>query len=176
MDDWKKIIGAGAPTIATALGGPLAGMATKAIAGAILGDENASEKDLAAAITGASPDQLAALKKVDADFQSRMKELDVDLERIAMQDRDSARRREAAVKDWMPKVLATIVVAGFLGTVFMVLGGYVHGLRDPMMATTVGTLIGYVSSKADQIVGYYFGSSASSARKTDLLESQTAKK
>ena len=32
MIDWKKIVGSVAPVIATALGGPLAGVATKAVA------------------------------------------------------------------------------------------------------------------------------------------------
>ena len=124
---------------------------------------------MALAINNATPEQLAALKRADNDFLVQMKQLDIDLERISSDDRDSARRREATVKDLMPKILASLVVAGFLVTVFLVLTGYVEGMKDPMMATTVGTLIGYVSSKADQIIGYYFGSSASSAAKTSLL-------
>jgi hypothetical protein len=35
--DWKKIVGAVAPTLATALGGPLAGMAAAAVSDALLG-------------------------------------------------------------------------------------------------------------------------------------------
>jgi len=32
-----------------------------------------------------------------------------------------------------------------------------------------GTLVGYLSAKAEQVLAYYFGSTAGSARKTELL-------
>ena len=167
--DFMKVIGAVAPTLATAMGGPLAGMAVTAIAGALGLPVDANKDDLAKAVASATPEQLVALKKVDNDFAVRMKELDIDLEKIAAGDRDSARRREASVKDFMPRLLAFLVVGGFMGTVFAVLLGYVDGMKDPMMATTVGTLIGFVSAKAEQVIAYYFGSSNSSQQKTALL-------
>ena len=167
--DFMKVIGAVAPTLATAMGGPLAGMAVTAIAGALGLPVDADKNDIAKAVAGASPEQLVALKKVDNDFAVRMKELDIDLEKIAASDRDSARRREAQVRDWMPRVLAFVVVAGFMATVFLVLLGYVDGMKDPLMATTTGTIIGFVSAKCEQVVAYYFGSSSSSQQKTQML-------
>lgn len=167
--DLLKIVGAVAPTIATAIGGPLGGMAMKVVADVLGLPADSSEKDVSKAMASATPDQLLALKQADQDFAVRMRELDIDLEKIAASDRDSARRREAQVRDWMPRVLAFVIVAGFMGTVFMVLLGYVEGMKDPLMATTVGTLIGFVSAKAEQVVAYYFGSSSSSQQKTQLL-------
>lgn len=167
--DLLKIVGAVAPTLATAIGGPLGGMAMKVVAEVLGLPANSSEKDVSKAMAAATPDQLLALKQADQDFAVRMRELDIDLEKIAASDRDSARRREAQVRDWMPRVLAFVIVAGFMGTVFMVLLGYVEGMKDPLMATTVGTLIGFVSAKAEQVVAYYFGSSSSSQQKTQLL-------
>lgn len=167
--DLLKIVGAVAPTIATAIGGPLGGMAMKVVAEVLGLPADSSEKDVSKAMAAATPDQLLALKQADQDFAVRMRELDIDLEKIAASDRDSARRREAQVRDWMPRVLAFVIVAGFMGTVFMVLLGYVEGMKDPLMATTVGTLIGFVSAKAEQVVAYYFGSSSSSQQKTQLL-------
>lgn len=169
--DWKRLLGTVAPTIATAIGGPFAGLAVKAIGTALGLGEGASEADIAAKLAGATPADLLALKKADQEFALEMKKLDVDLERIAGADRDSARKREAEVKDWTPRILAAVVVGGFLGTVYMVLAGYVDGLKDPMTATLTGTLIGYVSAKADQVVSYYFGSSASSKAKDETIKS-----
>ena len=167
--DLLKIVGAVAPTIATAIGGPLGGMAMKVVAEVLGLPGDSSEKDVAKAMASATPDQLLALKQADQDFAVRMRELDIDLEKIAAGDRDSARRREAQVRDWMPRVLAFVVVAGFMATVFLVLLGLVDGMKDPLMATTVGTLIGFVSAKAEQVIAYYFGSSSSSQQKTQLL-------
>lgn len=163
-----------APTIATALGGPIAGMAVREIIKVFGLDGDASETDIINSISNATPDQITALKKADYDFKVQMKQLDIDLERIASDDRNSARVREVSTKDWVPRVLGTIIIAGFLGTVYMVLAGYVHGMKDPMMATTVGTLIGYVSAKADQVISYYFGSTASSADKNLLLAKKSS--
>jgi len=167
--DFMKVIGAVAPTLATAVGGPIGGMAIKFITDALGIPNDASKDVMAKAISNATPDQLLALKQAENDFAVRMKELDIDLERIASSDRDSARKREAQVRDWMPRILAFIIVAGFMATVFMVLMGFVEGMKDPLMATTVGTLIGFVSAKCEQVVAYYFGSSSSSQQKTAML-------
>lgn len=167
--DLLKIVGAVAPTIATAIGGPLGGMAMKVVAEVLGLPADSSEKDVSRAMAAATPDQLLALKKADNDFAVRMRELDIDLEKIAASDRDSARKREAQVKDWMPRVLSLVVVGGFMATVFLVLMGVVEGMKDPLTATTVGTLIGFVSAKAEQVIAYYFGSSSSSQQKTQLL-------
>ncbi len=48
-----------APTIASALGGPLAGLAVKTLSSALLGTEQGSEQEVAAALSSATPDQLA---------------------------------------------------------------------------------------------------------------------
>lgn len=159
--DWKSLVGTVAPTIATALGGPLAGMGVKAIVSALGLTEGSGEKEIAAALQSATPDQLLALKKADQDFATRMKELDIDLEKVSAGDRDSARRREVDAHDnWTPRILGGLCVSGFFATVFAILFGY--GVADSALA---GTLIGYVSAKAEQVVSYYFGSSSSSARK-----------
>jgi hypothetical protein len=130
--DWKKIVGAVAPTLATALGGPLAGIAVKTIATQVLGKSDASEDEVEAAILGADPQTLIRLKEVELEFKATMVNAGIKLEEIASSDRAS-------------------------------------DLKDPMIATLVGTMIGYTSAKADQIVSYYFGSSASSKAKDETI-------
>jgi hypothetical protein len=167
--DWRKLVGTVAPALATALGTPLAGMAVAAISEAVLGRSDGSEQEVEAALAVASPDTLLRLREADRAFAVRMRELDVDLEKVAAGDRDSARRREIGTGDKVtPRVLAFVVVGGFLGMVASVLLGKVTGISDPTAAGMIGTLIGYVSAKADQVVSYYFGSSAGSARKDEL--------
>jgi hypothetical protein len=61
--------------------------------------------------------------------------------------------------------LALFIVASFVGVVVSVLMGLSH--IESVMA---GTLIGYLSSKADQVISYYFGSSAGSAAKNSMID------
>ena len=110
LKTFGPLIGSVAPTIATALGGPVAGMAVKALSGALFGHEDGTEEDIQAALANPTGDQLAALKKIDADFKTQMKSLDIDLERIAAGDRDSARQMQIATHDWTPRAIAIVVI------------------------------------------------------------------
>jgi len=168
--DWKKIVGTVAPTLATALGGPLAGVAVKTIATQILGDENATEEQVEQAVLAANPQTLIQLKQLDLEFKKTMTDAGIQLEKIAAEDRNSARQREVAAHDsWTPRILASVVMGGFLFCVYAVLSGFISDLKDPLVSTLVGTMIGYTSAKADQVVSYYFGSSASSKAKDDTI-------
>jgi ABC-type enterobactin transport system permease subunit len=168
--DWKKIVGTVAPTLATALGGPLAGIAVKTIATQLLGNADASEDEVETAILSAQPQTLLQLKQIELEFKKVITDAGIKLEEISSADRNSARQREIEAKDsWTPRVLAAVVVGGFLYCVYAVFSGYITDLKDPMIATLVGTMIGYTSAKADQIVSYYFGSSASSKAKDDTI-------
>lgn len=162
--DWKSLLGTVAPTLATALGGPVAGIAVKAIAGSLLGNEDATEREIAAAMASTTPADLLKLKEVDHAFQLEMERLGVDLEKIAAADRDSARGMQKATKAWIVPVLAGITVAGFFGVVAWVLTGNV-GLES----TLLGFVLGQVSAKAEQVYNFYFGSSAGSKEKTAKL-------
>jgi hypothetical protein len=162
---WKDIVGAVAPTIATALGGPMAGAAVKALGGALLGDENASENAVAKAIKSADPEVLQRVRAADQEFELKMEELGVDLEEIAAKDRASARDLQKSTGSIIVPILAGITVAGFFGVVAWVLTGNV-GLDS----TLLGFVLGQVSAKAEQVYNFFFGSSAGSKEKTQKLK------
>lgn len=164
--DWKGLVGTVAPTLATALGGPMAGMAVKAIAGSLLGNENASEKEISVALAAASPETLLKLREADNAFEIKMTELGIDLERIAAGDRDSARRREVDTKDHTTKVLAGMVMLGWgLVNYVLITGGQDAALDDAILYRILGTLDAALMA----VLYYYFGSSAGSKEKTQHL-------
>jgi len=163
--DWKKILSSVAPTLATAFGGPLAGMATKAIAGKLLGNENATQLDVEQALLGATPGDLAKLKEIDAGFKVEMEKIGVDLAKIAADDRADARRREVQTKDNAPKILATVIVTGFFATLYTI--AFVD--LPPGAEQPVSILLGALTAMLTQVGNYYFGSSAGSAKKTELM-------
>lgn len=168
--DWKKIVATVAPGLATALGGPLAGVAVKTLATQLLGKPDATESEVEQAVLGADPATLIRLKEIDLEFKKTFSDAGIRLEEIAAADRNSARRREIDAHDsWTPRVLAMLVMGGFAWCVYAVLGGHVADLKDPLVAGMIGTLIGYTSAKADTIVSYYFGSSASGKAKDQTI-------
>jgi hypothetical protein len=159
------LLGQVAPSIATALGGPLAGVAVRTLSNALFGHEDASEQQVSEALSNASPDQLAAIKKIDADFKVQMKSLDIDLERIAAGDRDSARQMQMSTKDSTPKILAYFITFGFFGALVWIL---VFGI--PKTGTEVILMmLGSLSTSWTGVVQFYYGSSAGSKAKTDAL-------
>jgi len=154
LKTFGPLIGSVAPTIATALGGPVAGMAVKAISNALFGHENGSEEDIQAALANPTADQLSALKKIDADFKVQMKSLDIDLERIAASDRDSARNMAIMTHDWTPRVLALVVAIAW-GIVQWFL---LHNVIDQSMRELVARVLGTLDGALMLVLSYYFGS------------------
>jgi len=165
LKTFGPLIGSVAPTIATALGGPIAGMAVKALSGALLGHDGGSQDDIMSALANPTGDQLAALKRIDADFKVQMKALDIDLERIAAGDRDSARQMQMATKSWLPEVLAILVTAGFFGVIVYILA---YGLPATGNEAIL-LLLGSLGTAWTGVMAFYFGSSAGSQKKTEAL-------
>lgn len=166
--DWKNLIATVSPWIGTALGGPLGGLAVGAVADA-LGLSDKTEASIKQALSGVTPEQMLALKNADQEFAIKMQELGFanmkDMEAIAASDRDSARKREIAVKDNTPRNLAYAVTAGFFGVLaFMLTNEVPAGSRD-----VLNIMLGSLGTAWVGINAYYYGSTKGSQYKTELL-------
>jgi hypothetical protein len=163
--DWKGVLNAVAPTVATALGGPFAGLAVEAL-GKVLGMDGATVEKVQARLAEGqlTGEQIQQLKQAELALQTRMRELDIQEEQLYASDRDSARRREGEVKDSTNRNLAYIVVGAFIAMVVSTLLGYAK-----VESVLAGTLVGYLSAKCEQVLAYYFGSTKSGQRKTELI-------
>lgn len=160
--DWLKTV---APTVASALGGPLAGMAVSAV-GSALGWNDATKDKVTDLLQSGNlnGEQIAAIKKAELELKQHESDNGFKFAELEIRDRDSARNREIQTKDSVNKVLAYTIVGAFLAMVGASLLGYAK--VDSALA---GTLVGYLSAKAEQVLAYYFGSSRSSDNKTELL-------
>jgi len=167
--DWKAAIGAIAPTVATALGGPLAGLAVDAVGTAFGWSDTTKQKVEDALGKGQlTGDQILALKQAEIALVSQEKELGFKFAELEVKDRDSARQRESNIKDNTNKILAYAVIGGFLAVVGGTLAGWAK--VDSVLA---GSLIGYLSAKAEQVLSYYFGSTSGSLAKSQMLANST---
>lgn len=163
---WKDLIGTVAPTVATAIGGPLGGLAVEAL-GAALGMDKPTVKQIQNAFTqgSLSADQVVALKQAELTLTTRMRELDIQEEQLAYADTDSARRREAEVKDWVPATLAVLVTSGFFGVlVYLLVSGKPQQGGDVLLV-----MLGSLGTAWASIMSYYFGSSTGSMAKTKAI-------
>lgn len=164
MNDWLKQI---APTIATALGGPLAGLAVDAVSKAI----GIDPKDVQSTISEGklSADQIAAVKQAEIAMAAKAQELGLDFEKLAVDDRKSARDLQAKTQSWIPGAIAIIVTLGFFG---ILIGLMMETLKT---SEALMLMLGSLGTAWTGIVAFYFGSSAGSQKKDELLHQSTPK-
>jgi len=150
----KGVLGAVAPTIGSALGGPMGNMAMGMVAQA-LGCKNET-KSIDKAVQDATPEQLSELKKIDNDFDVKMKELDIDL--FALETADIQDARGKFGKDWTARIMGIVVVGGFMGYIFLVT------LQPPEQNSEalINLVLGYLGGLASAIISFYFGASHTS--------------
>lgn len=167
MSDWKSIVGAIAPTIAAALGGPLAGVAVSALSDKLLGRSDGTADDVGAAILAGGPDALLKVKQADQAFAVRMRELDIDLEKLHQVDRDSA--RDANVKGGIQGRVFALVLVIFVSVLSIEAAVLFVGVPEGVDGQVVGRILGTLDAVLMAALFYVFGSSAGSAQKTAML-------
>ena len=147
----KNIVGAVAPTLGTAIGGPMGGMAANMIAD-VLGVPN-DHKSIEKAIQNATPEQMLELKKAEQQFEIQMKELEVDVFKLETQDKQNARGMFS--KDWTARIIGIATIGGFLGYIFLVT------LQPPEQNSEalINLVLGYLGGLASAIISFYFGAS-----------------
>lgn len=150
-----KLIENVAPTIATALGGPVAGMAVKALSNALLGHEGGSQEDITTALENATPDQIASIRKVDADFKVQLKKLDIDLAKIAADDRASARTMAVSTHSFTPSIMSYVIVVCWAIIQYFLFTHIIDASMRELIARVLGTLDGALML----VLSFWFGSS-----------------
>lgn len=165
--DWKKAVTTVAPGLATALAPELGlvGVAIRAI-GQAFGMQDATEQQVSEAIAKATPADLLAMKNADQQFQRDMASIGVDLEKNAAEDRANARDREIKTGDsWTPRILGAVVVIGYLAVQWYIMSHIIPTEMREIVLRSMGTL----DMALGLVLGYYFGSSAGSARKDAVI-------
>ena len=176
MSDWRGVLSTVAPWIGAAAAGgvpALVGMAASELGSAFGKDVKPTIDAISAAISGATPEQMLALKQADQDFQSKMQQLGFEhiqsLEKVASDDRASARHMHETVRDLSTPIMSYMVVLAFFGTVYILLTQAVEIQTE--MRDVVMVLIGTLATSFNQVLAFRFGTSAGSKDKTDIIRS-----
>jgi len=152
-----------APTIATALGGPLAGLAVTAIAKVI----GVDEKDVQGVIDNGkmSADQIAQLKLAELEFQKQTNELGLNFEKLAVDDRKSARDMQISTHSFVPAMLSVLVVTAWAVIQYFLL---THVIATEMREIII-RILGTLDAALMLVLSFYFGSSNSSQAKDKMI-------
>jgi len=163
MFDWKKALRTAAPVLATALGTPAAGAATKILTNILFPGKpgEATEDEIAAKVETISAGELLALKAADQQFAKDMEAFRIQELQVDAGDRANARAREVATKDVFPKILAGATLLTFYVLVFVLVRAPIPDANRSAFDITLGAVVGAVTT----VMAYYFGSSSSSRAK-----------
>lgn len=164
--DWKSLVKSVAPVLGTALGGPFGGMASKWLAGELLGDENAGEEALEQAINAANPETFLQLKTFEQSFKLKMKEIGLKEEQLVVEDRKDARKL-FVVNKWPQITLSALFIGGYFGLVYTLVTGSIAISDDQQVLVTA--LIGVLTAGVSNIMQFWFGSSSGSKDKTEAM-------
>lgn len=169
MDKLMSLLTSIAPTIVSALGGPLAGVAVSAIAKAI-GVDGASLEQISKTVSDGkvSADQLAELKKLELQYQNEEKERGFKYSELEFKDHDSARQMQISTHSTTPAVLTYMITCGFFG----VLGWMLY---DPNVVNSPPLLImlGSLGTAWTAACAFWFGTTYGSGRKNVMLAQST---
>lgn len=161
MDDLIGMVKGFAPGIATALGGPLAGMAVTA-----LSKQLGVEDEVASVVKAISSDPEA---------EAKIKQLEHDKFKAILADKASARQREVAVVSsenapLINKVVTPALALGVTGLSFILFAVLIFVEVKPEAKDILIYILGVLSAAVTQILSYYFGSSVGSKDKDEQLK------
>jgi hypothetical protein len=158
-----------APTIATCLGGPLAGLAVTAIS-KVIGVLPEEVKDVIdnGKLTA---DQIALIRQEEIRFKQQTLEMGLNFEKLDVEDRKSARDMQATTRSRTPDILSGVITIGFFGILIAMLMGYPSKDSQPLLI-----MLGSLGTAWISVVAFWFGSTNSSQKKDVMLYNSTPAK
>jgi hypothetical protein len=161
VPEWVK---QAAPLIGSALGGPFG-----AIAAGVLADRLGVPDKTVKAVSDAlqadklTPEQVAQVRAAEVEFARWADENKLKREQLVFDNTKNARDMQIATRSIVPAALALVVTLGFFGILAAMMTG--HATKSDEMMIMLGSL----GTAWTGIIGFYFGSSAGSQHKDDLL-------
>ncbi len=149
------------PHIASAAGGPLAGMAVK-IAASKLGMPSTATANEIEDLIEREPDKAVLLKQADSEFKNRLKEMEIDLEsfKTQVEDTQDARKKNREANDWTPRIFIILCLLLY-GVFILMITIMPHDQNDE---TIISLVLGQLSALLGTGGAYYFGSHQNSKK------------
>ena len=154
-----------APTLASALLGPMAGIAVAGLS-KIFGLSEASQENVASMINDGklTPEHLAAIKELELQYKNDEAERGFKYKELEFKDVADARGMQKETKSVIPATLTILVTCGFFG----VLGWMMY---EPSVVNSPPLLImlGQLSAGWAAVISFWMGTTSGSSRTRELL-------
>lgn len=176
--DWKNVIGKLAPTVACALGGPLAGGIVGAI-GEIFGISDPTQDKIKVAIENGSltGDQISQLRQLELKLKAEEAERGFRYAELEVKDRDSARTRDTELaktgkRNLRADAMFTLAVLVIVGLVWMIWKDQsINEFMKGIVTLVLGRFLGYL----DNIYSFEFGTTRGSQSKDSTINQLAGK-
>ena len=173
MNDFLKNL---APTVASALLGPLGGVAVAGLT-KVLGIDGGTVADVTKAISDGrvTPEQVAEIRKLELQYQADEKERGFRYAELEFKDRDSARKynAEGGIQGkmfWLSCLLLLVTMGCEIGVLFY---GYPD---DKIPEMVVGRILGLMDAVCMLVLSYHYGTTSGSMQKNSLLANSVPSK
>ncbi len=143
-----------APNIASAAGGPLAGMAVNMVAAKLSLPESTTANEIEDLIER-EPDKAVLVKQADEDFKLKIREMEIDLESFKTEVEDRKDARAAFATDLTPKLFSVLTLLLYGAFVLMVTM-MPHDQNDE---TIISLVLGQLSGILGTAAAFYYGGS-----------------
>jgi len=115
-------------------------------------------------------EQVASIQLAELELKKQAQSMNLDFAKLIAEDKKSARDMQIATKSLIPALLAVFVTLGFFGILLGLMTEHFK-TSDALML-----MLGSLATAWTGVMAFYFGSSASSQAKTELLaKSEPAK-
>ena len=176
--DWKKVIGTLAPTVATALGGPLAGGVVVAI-GDLLGISEPTQDKIKVSIENGAltGEQVTGIRALEMTLKAEESERGFRYADLEFKDRDSARLRDTDIiksgrRNHRGDAMFVLAVAVICGLVWAIWADQnINEFLKGIATLVLGRFLGYL----DNIYNFEFGTTRGSQSKDVTINQLSAK-
>jgi hypothetical protein len=170
---WKDTLGKLAPTVASALGGPLAGVAVSAI-GELFGISEPTQDKIKVAIENGSltGEQISGLRQLEMKLKAEEAERGFRYAELEFKDRDSARGRDAEIvkagkRNYRADAMFLLAVAVIVALVYAIWKDpSINEFMKGIVTLVLGRFLGYL----DNIYSFEFGTTRGSQNKDSTID------
>lgn len=171
--DWKDTLGKLAPTVACALGGPLAGAAVSAL-GELFGISEPTQDKIKVALENGSltGEQISGLRQLEMKLKAEEAERGFRYAELEFKDRDSARARDAEIvkvgkRNHRADVMFVLAVAVIVALVYAIWKDpSINEFMKGIVTLVLGRFLGYL----DNIYSFEFGTTRGSQNKDSTID------